>query len=331
MGLLRNLIFRTFYLGGIGNILLKRNRKKKRVPVLVFHKVNPECDQVWPGIHPRRLEEIIQMLSKHYEFRPLNDLTTKKQEELEKACFITFDDGYKDFLRYAYPILKKYRVPATLFVLPYDLSNSGHIWTSLILNFVAEYPASEVKRFFARYIPAVADYKEDDLFRLNLSITRQLCCLSQEARKPVIEALQQKMKADGKQIQNELLNFDELRSLDPEIVSIASHSLTHPSFMQETDERFIEHELRDSKETLERELKVKVDAFAFPFANYNTYSLQVARKYYSMSFTDINNFVELNNLRENPDYIYRLPRFSVHHDTAEEVFFLVNGFHRGFR
>jgi hypothetical protein len=214
--------------------------------------------------------------------------------------------------------------------LPYDLSNSGHIWTSLTLNFVAEYPPSEVKRFFAAYIPEAASYQESDLFRLNLSITRQLCSMSQDKRKPVIEALQEKMKADGKQIQNELLNFDELRSLDPSIVSIASHSLTHPSFKQETNERFIEHELRDSKDTLERELNVKVHAFAFPFANYNTYSLQVARQYYSMSFTSINNFIELENFRENPDYIYRLPRFSVHQDTAEEVFLLINGFHRLF-
>jgi peptidoglycan/xylan/chitin deacetylase (PgdA/CDA1 family) len=331
MGLLRNIIFKTFYLVGAGKFLLRGNRKNKRVPVLVFHKVNPERDQVWPGIHPERLEEIIQKLGRHYEFRPLCDLVTKRDEDLSKACFITFDDGYKDFLEYAYPVLKKYKVPATLFVLPYDLSNRGHIWTSLILNFVAQYPPSEVKRFFSKYIPEAANYQESDLFRLNLSITRQLCSLSQDKRQPVIEALQEKMKADGKQIQNELLSFDELRSLDTAIVSIASHSLTHPSFKQETDERFIEHELRDSKETLERELNVKVHAFAFPFANYNTYSLQVARQYYSMSFTGINDFVSLKNFDENPDYVYHLSRFSIHQDTAEEVFLLINGFHRLFK
>lgn len=47
-----------------------------------------------------------------------------------------------------------------------------------------------------------------------------------------------------------------------------------------------------------------------------------------MCFTRINDFVDLKRLERDKTYLYDLPRFHVHHDCPEEVFFLVNGFHK---
>jgi hypothetical protein len=94
MGFLRDTCFKVLYKSGLGNYLLFANRNKLQVPVLVFHKVIPEYDQIWPGIHPRLFEEIIILLKKHYRILPLSDLYQKNEKELKDACFITFDDGY---------------------------------------------------------------------------------------------------------------------------------------------------------------------------------------------------------------------------------------------
>jgi peptidoglycan/xylan/chitin deacetylase (PgdA/CDA1 family) len=114
-------------------------------------------------------------------------------------------------------------------------------------------------------------------------------------------------------------------------VSIASHSLTHPSFQLETDEAFIDRELRESKSSIEKELDVKVTSFAFPFSKFNELSLDLVKKYYSMCFTRINELVDLKRLKQDKDYCYELPRFNIHHDSAEEVFLLINGFHKIFK
>jgi peptidoglycan/xylan/chitin deacetylase (PgdA/CDA1 family) len=304
------------------------NRKKSKVPVLVFHKIIPEYDDIWPGIHPKLFEEMILLLKKHYTILPLHYLHTRPGMDFTKACFITFDDGYKDYLDYAYPILKRNNIHSTIFVLPYNLSNHGHIWTSTIIYFVKHYWLSEIKDFFLAHNQKINFGDKRDYFTLNLVITKHLCQLRQIERQVIINTLQKKFENDNRIIEKELLSFDELRKLDREFVSIASHSLTHPSFILETDSEFIDYEMRESKFSIENELKVEVSSFAFPFAKYNELSLSTVKKYYTMCFTKINELVNLKRLKEDKNYYYDLPRFNIHQDTAEELFLLINGFHK---
>lgn len=328
MGLLRDTCFKVLYKSGLGNYLLFMNRNKLQVPVLVFHKIIPEYDQIWPGVHPRLFEEIIILLKKHYRILPLNHLYKKSEQELKDACFITFDDGYKDFLDYAYPILKKHKAHSTLFVLPNDITNRGHIWTSTIIFFVKHYSFTEIDEFFRQRTITIHYSDIFDGFKLNLDITAHLCEMQQTQRATLIKELQEKFVTDNRIVHTELLSFDELRKLDPAIVDVASHSLTHPSFRQELDEDFINYELKESKAIIEKELKNEVEAFAFPFAKYNGISYNIVKKVYRLCFTRINALVKLKRLKTDKEYIYDLPRFNIHHDSAEEVFFLINGFHK---
>lgn len=296
--------------------------------MLVFHKIIPEYDGIWPGIHPKLFEEMVLLLKKHYTILPLHYLHSQPDMDFRKACFITFDDGYKDYLDYAYPILKRHSAHSTVFVLPNNLSNQGHIWTSTIIYFVKHYWFSEIREFFKAHDQHIHFSGRFDDFTLNLTITKHLCQLRQVERQIIIDTLQKKFESDNRIIEKELLNFDELRKLDAEFVSIASHSLTHPSFILETDEEFIDFEMSESKNIIEQELKVEVSSFAFPFARFNEISLNAVKKYYRMSFTKINDLVDLQKLKNDKNYIYDLPRFNIHQDSAEELFLLINGFHK---
>jgi peptidoglycan/xylan/chitin deacetylase (PgdA/CDA1 family) len=325
---LRTLFFKILYLSRLGDFLLQRNQAKSCVPVLVFHKIMPEYDAIWPGIHPHLFESMILLLKKHYTILPLSYLYDNPGIDLTKACFITFDDGYKNYLDYAYPILKRNNTHSTLFVLPYNLSNHGHIWTSTIIYLVKHYSLSEIREFFAQHHRYIDYNGRADEFNLNLNITKHLCRLTQLERQGIIDDLQDKFVKDSHVIETELLSFEELRKLDKNVCEIASHSFTHPSFMLETNESFIDYEMRESKHSIEKELDVEVSFFAFPFANYNSLSLRKVKQYYKMCFTRINDFVDLKKLEKDKEYYYDLPRFIIHHDSAEEVFFLINGFHK---
>ena len=70
-------------------------------------------------VTPEYLEKLIQSLIKEsYEFVSLDTVYDRLQEKYRERKFIslTFDDGYADNLIHAYPILKKYNIPFTIYI-----------------------------------------------------------------------------------------------------------------------------------------------------------------------------------------------------------------------
>lgn len=89
-----------------------------RIPVLNYHHVHDEAEpffRVTPAVLRQQLE---QLLSEGY--RPispdqLGDLKGASALD-ERSVLVSFDDAYEDFLLYAWPVLREFQVPTTLFV-----------------------------------------------------------------------------------------------------------------------------------------------------------------------------------------------------------------------
>lgn len=72
------------------------------------------------------------LFSQHMEyivksgFTPVSaDQLSKKESLPKKPVLITFDDGYEGVYEYAFPILKKLKIPATIFLITSCLTNDG--------------------------------------------------------------------------------------------------------------------------------------------------------------------------------------------------------------
>lgn len=73
---------------------------------------------------PQRLDRILRVLSRYYRFISFDDAVAMiigKKKILPYSLVFTFDDGYRNNITHALPILKRYGAPATYFV------SSGHI------------------------------------------------------------------------------------------------------------------------------------------------------------------------------------------------------------
>ncbi len=86
--------------------------------ILAYHMVDPRFDWGATRVTPGQFEKQIQYaLKRGFSFYTLSDYIEKNRFNDEKALVITFDDGYKSIIQYAFPILQKYNIRATVFII----------------------------------------------------------------------------------------------------------------------------------------------------------------------------------------------------------------------
>ncbi|MBO6055034.1 MAG: polysaccharide deacetylase family protein [Oscillospiraceae bacterium] len=99
--------------------MVRRNEKTAMVPILMYHHV---ADEASPMTIPRdRMEEQFAALkAAGYEtvfLSELRDYVLSGGELPEKPIVITFDDGYLSNATEAFPLLEKYDMKATIFII----------------------------------------------------------------------------------------------------------------------------------------------------------------------------------------------------------------------
>jgi peptidoglycan/xylan/chitin deacetylase (PgdA/CDA1 family) len=107
-------LLKDVLLGGLSFLGLPQNR----AVILMYHSVSPDTDY-FMNVEPKNFEKQMMFLaSSKREVISLSELVRRltMKERLGSSVVITFDDGYRDNYEIAFPILKKYGFPATIFV-----------------------------------------------------------------------------------------------------------------------------------------------------------------------------------------------------------------------
>lgn len=239
-----------------------------RAHVLMYHRVADEPDYLGLSVAPAIFARQLVALRRRATVVPLGDLVARLADgaPLDRdLAAVTFDDGYRDNLDVALPILRREGVPATVFV------------TTGFVDGTA-YPAGERLRQAARAlrerrIPPAAwsgTAPEDAAVRAALAVPAapaRLAALRRALKRlpdggEVILARLEAM-GGGPAHTQAMLDWDGVRSLADAGIEIGSHGVTHALLSRLTPER-AEAEIRDSKARLEDATGRPVHGFAFP-------------------------------------------------------------------
>jgi len=95
--------------------------------VIVYHSIStpPEPMAGEIDISPERFERQLRWLSRWRRVVPLVETLCARKDR--RAVAITFDDGYRDNLTVALPLLEKFQVPMTLFVTAGFVDRDGYL------------------------------------------------------------------------------------------------------------------------------------------------------------------------------------------------------------
>lgn len=103
---------------GVLNSLFPAEIFSKHCVILMYHSIGE--NRVFFTVKPREFERQMEYLKEHsysvISLRSVIEKFERGERDFQKCAVLTFDDGYRDNYDNAYPILKKYGFPATIFV-----------------------------------------------------------------------------------------------------------------------------------------------------------------------------------------------------------------------
>jgi peptidoglycan/xylan/chitin deacetylase (PgdA/CDA1 family) len=251
---------------------VQRRLARSRTLILTYHGVACGLEDSYvtrQSVDASVFDAHLAWLSRRYRFVPLAELVSALEQRTpltEPGVVITFDDGLRNVLRSALPILRKHGAPATVFVCS-DYVNRGPLWTDEVALLVMRAPiqllASPVGdgvRYPLRGVVA----RE----RAAKAITASMKRLDPLARAEVLRRVQETCRPSGGPVDvipecHDLLTWDEVRALADAGIEIGSHGRTHTvlTALEGIDAR---DEIVRSKETIERELGRPCTLFSYP-------------------------------------------------------------------
>jgi peptidoglycan/xylan/chitin deacetylase (PgdA/CDA1 family) len=247
-----------------------RRANQHKILILTYHRFG---EQPKKGVtHARAFAEQLEYLRAHYTIVPLSavDRHLLEGEPLPAApAAITIDDGYLDAYEVAFPLLRRYRAPATLFAATDFIDGRGWLWTDKLRYVKAQLNGSS----FA----LDADRANAELKRLpDDEKERRITVMAKDAGVAVPSLPPDDYRA---------LSWDQAREMADGDVEIGSHTVTHP-ILTHVDPTQLEYELCRSRDRLEHMLDREVTLFCYPNGDHNTHVRNaVARAGYHVAVT----------------------------------------------
>lgn len=232
----------------------------------------------------------IQWLQKRgFRFISVNDLAAISAGEMDfprGAVIVTVDDGWRDNKKSIVAIANKYKIPVTIFVSTEPVSSGDAYWWSYV---------TRANRL------GLIDQSVEALKKVN-----------NKERLRIMEMVKSRMP-----LQREAFTIKELREIaQTGLVSIESHTVTHPILTKCTDQEAW-FEINESKKILEGWLGTKIIGFAYPNGNFSEREIQYLNNSgYELAFTTRDNYITPDNISAT----YTLPRV----DLIEEISFAEN-------
>ncbi len=223
------------------------------------------------------------MLERGYRFISLDEglQRLKKGQPLNKMATLTFDDGFRNVLQYAYPVMSRLDLKGCLYAIASLVGTERVLWTDMvdIVCMNASEPIFQFETTRSRLqfqLNGIASRRE-----AARQIKRELRSVPDSVRREQFKQIEDRFLAippdRALTEDNWFASWEELKSLDPNVLEIGNHSLSHPNLAQVDSESGLREEVFSSKEILESHLGRPVKHFCYPGGSYDSRVISFVR------------------------------------------------------
>lgn len=283
--------------------------------IIMYHRFSEQPD--WRGVSHKEFEEQLKYLKANFNIVRLTELARMLRERKppgRDTVVLTIDDGYLDFFQIAAPLLVKYEVPATIFIVSNIVDKGLWLWDEALYYLTSHAPEGAYSIQHNHRTLEFTLHTTDDRIQAWTGLVNTVLYESNSRRWKLIRECQNQLGTglpSKPPAANRSMNWDELGSLNP-LIDIGSHTRNHPilSTVQDPDE--LASEILGSKKDIEKHIGKPVTTFCYPNGlapDYNEFSLrEIKRSGYECAVLAHGGLVTPSNCN-----LYELPRISAQH------------------
>jgi peptidoglycan/xylan/chitin deacetylase (PgdA/CDA1 family) len=223
----------------------------------------------------------------------------------EKAVIITFDDGYKDNYEIAFPILKKYNAPATIFLATGSIEEKKLFWWDLV-NYALFH--TEMESIDMDDIGTYQLNSDENKSKAGLNIQEKLKKMDNNKKESVIDELINltDVNIPEKLGKKYILSWNEIKKMNKNGIDFGSHTVNHPILTNiSLDEA--KWEIENSKSCIEENIGTEVKSFAYPNGDFNQ---RISSLVENLGFTSSVSVYPMRPIKNSVKELYHLNRIN---------------------
>ncbi|MFO1390363.1 polysaccharide deacetylase family protein [Cellvibrio sp.] len=251
----------------LGGFYIMRLLKKNEPVVLMYHRI---IDHPFvSGLTPEEFERQIIYINKHFKVVPLqqliNDLVQGSLQPYSLA--LTFDDGHYDFYANAWPILKKYNLPASIYVTTGFVDGTTWLWPDLLKHILinSRAPQLNLECANASHLGTISTQK-DDLYKSWHKLGDYCLTLKTDERNQFLRALANQAHVDlptSPQPPFHSITWTQLNEMARDGLDVGSHTVSHP-ILSSLNQEDLNYELGISAEAIRQHLGILPMGICYP-------------------------------------------------------------------
>ena len=253
--------------------------------VLTYHRIAAPGDP-FPGLPAAVFREQMVWLKTHCRvIGPAHLLDASAFERSDRIpVLVTFDDGYRDYITVAYPVLRELQIPAINFLSTAFIDSGEPFWWDVLFTAVQATRLDHVAPAWAGGRRFGLDEKGRAEFLR--ACKRRIKDLPEDLKTRELADLQDALRVDrhAMAVPRQTMTWDEARAT-MDLTAYGGHTHTHV-IVSRVDEPRLRHEVETCTARLAQELGERPVTFAYPNGDMTEAARQaLARAGYRLAFT----------------------------------------------
>lgn len=269
----------------------------------MYHGICDEYFDLLKGYDDRHIskslfrKQLEYLKLRGYKFVNMTQLVNaiKNKTGIGKFVVLTFDDGFKNVVENAYPVMKEFGAKGCIYLVSNLVGTDKLLWTDCVETVIRNQNQGEFQfNFKGEIISYKLNGRKSREFAMK-DIKMKLRTLPDKDRREHLKPFHALIHQKDIPAEFMLADWEQIKGLDPEILEIGGHTRRHPNCTNLVTDIELEDELFNSKKDIERNIGRSVEHFCYPAGSYNDKVISAVRKHgYTSAVTIDNGFNDEN-------------------------------------